>query len=197
MEKRCGKGGPQRGGPPCIPPCECSAYNAEILIRFRIAVRAPASLALLRWEMQVIVFTAAHGVAARKSTDNGCTRQPNCAPSHVGTSPLLKMGGLPRGTHWRVPLERTLSFVGAFRKHASGMFLASDRSGYAARRELRSFCTSRKKWHPRRETQPRREHPAATLGTTKKARRDRRAYFFIPNQIARVTLPLRRQRVHA
>ena len=31
------------------------------------------------------------------------------------------------------------------------MFLASDRSGYAARRELRSFCTSRKKWRPRRE----------------------------------------------
>ena len=28
------------------------------------------------------------------------------------------------------------SLVGALRKHAGGMFLASDRSGYAARREL-------------------------------------------------------------
>ena len=45
------------------------------------------------------------------------------------------MGGLPRGTHWRVPLGCALSFVGAFRKHASGMFLASDRSGCATRRE--------------------------------------------------------------
>ena len=28
------------------------------------------------------------------------------------------------------------SLVGALRKHAGGMFLATDRSGYAARREL-------------------------------------------------------------
>ena len=37
---------------PLASPRECSANNAEILIRFRIAVRAPASLALLRWETQ-------------------------------------------------------------------------------------------------------------------------------------------------
>ena len=30
--------------------------------------------------------------------------------------------------------------VGALRKHAGGMFLATDRSGYAARREVRGFC---------------------------------------------------------
>ena len=34
--------------------------------------------------------------------------------------------------HQSLPLE-----VGALRKHAGGMFLATDRSGYAARREVR------------------------------------------------------------
>ena len=34
------------------------------------------------------------------------------------------------------------------------MFLASDRSGYAARRELRSFRRSEKKWRPHRVTSP-------------------------------------------
>ena len=47
MEKRCGKGGLKEAAP-LASPCECGVKNAEILIRFRIAVRAPASLALLR-----------------------------------------------------------------------------------------------------------------------------------------------------
>ena len=51
------------------------------------------------------------------------------APAHVGTSHLRKMGGFPRGTQWGVLLGRALSFA-------------------------TSFCTSRKKWRPRRVTKP-------------------------------------------
>ena len=47
MEKRCGKVGLKEAAP-LASPCECGAKNAEKVRHFRIAVRAPASLALLR-----------------------------------------------------------------------------------------------------------------------------------------------------
>ena len=48
-EKRRGKGGLEEAAP-LASPCECDAKNDEIFKRFRAAVRAPASLALPRWE---------------------------------------------------------------------------------------------------------------------------------------------------
>ena len=69
---------------------------------------------------------AAHAVAAAEGFDDRRTRHYNCAPAHVGTPLLREMGGLPRGTQWGVPLGCALSFA-------------------------TSFCTSRKKWRPRRE----------------------------------------------
>ncbi len=44
----------------------------------------------------------------------------------------------------------TKSAVGALRKHAGGMFLASDRSGYAARREVGGYALP----HPRQREAP-------------------------------------------
>ena len=60
--------------------------------------------------------------------------------------------GMQGGPPLRGPPCRTFSpyfSVGAFRKHAGGMFLASDRSGYAVRRELNP-----EKYGRRRHTSP-------------------------------------------
>ena len=101
-EEKYGKESPKGCGPletRGVQACACAQrvrpLTRENTLRHFVAAAMPTKL------------TAAHAVAARKCTGNGCTMQLQCAPAHVGTSHVLETGGLSRGTQWGVPLDYT------------------------------------------------------------------------------------------